>query len=114
MQYFSGETRIGSDSLNDSRTFTGKISEAAVFNYSLSLAQVKGIYINATAGTPPVPPSVTLSVVKSGAGVQLQWTQGTLLEATTVKGPWTTNASAVSPFTVNPTGAQRFYRVLVQ
>ena len=39
--------------------------------------------------------------------------QGTLLEAPALSGPWTTNLNT-SPYVVNPTAAQKFYRVRVQ
>jgi hypothetical protein len=42
----------------------------------------------------------------------LNWTAGTLLEATNVSGPWVTNL-AVSPYTVVPTNTQMFYRLLL-
>ena len=42
----------------------------------------------------------------------LNWTSGTLLEATNLSGPWVTNP-AVSPYTVVPTNAQMFYRLLL-
>ncbi len=59
-------------------------------------------------------PSVVLQVTPvAGGQLQLQWSQGTLLEATNILGPWTTN-SAPSPFTVTPTGPQKYYRIKVQ
>jgi hypothetical protein len=45
--------------------------------------------------------------------VALSWPVGTLLEASELSGPWTTN-NAASPYIVSPTAAKRFYRVLVQ
>ncbi len=42
----------------------------------------------------------------------LNWKSGTLLEATSLSGPWVTN-SAVSPYTVLPTNGQMFYRLLI-
>ena len=41
------------------------------------------------------------------------WAAGTLLESTNVMGPWVTN-SGVSPYTVQPTNTQKFYRVLLK
>jgi hypothetical protein len=59
-------------------------------------------------------PAVTLEISRvSGGQVQLQWPEGTLLEATSVTGPWTTN-SAPSPYTLSPAGAQKFYRLIVR
>jgi hypothetical protein len=42
----------------------------------------------------------------------LNWTSGILLDSTNLLGPWVTNP-AVSPFTVAPTNAQMFYRLLL-
>jgi hypothetical protein len=42
----------------------------------------------------------------------LNWTAGTLLEATNLTGPWVTNP-AVSPYTVVPTNTQMFYQLLL-
>jgi hypothetical protein len=58
-------------------------------------------------------PPVMLQIQRSGTNVQLKWSQGLLLQATNVTGPWTTNNGATSPFTVAPTAAQKFYRVQV-
>lgn len=52
----------------------------------------------------------TLSIKNIGGGqLKLQWTGSTLLQATSVNGPWTTNL-ATSPYTFTPTGPQMFYR----
>jgi hypothetical protein len=62
----------------------------------------------------PAPVAVTLNYTPLVAGsFQLKWSQGTLLEAPALSGPWTTNLST-SPYVVNPTAAQKFYRVRVQ
>ncbi len=83
---------------------TGSCAAAAGKNYgSLNGAQVQFLG-----------PAVTLQIQPvTGGKVQLQWSQGTLLEATSVTGPWTTN-SATSPYTLTPTAAQKFYRVRVR
>ncbi|EEF57829.1 LamG-like jellyroll fold domain-containing protein [Pedosphaera parvula] len=108
---FGNNWRIGTDDLNNdnsgARDFTGLIDEVAVFNYAMTPAQIKGLY---SAGGPP---SVTLNIQSSGANVVLTWAQGTLLQATSVAGPWTTN-NATSPYTTSPAGAQKFYRVIVK
>lgn len=62
-------------------------------------------------------PYVQLSVTPLGnSQYQLEWSQGTLLEATSVKGPWVTNSAAFSPFTLSPQPGvpQKYYRVQVQ
>jgi hypothetical protein len=56
-------------------------------------------------------PAVTLgSSVQPNGQLKLEWTQGILLEAPTVTGPWTTN-SAPSPLLVTPTGQQHYYKL---
>ena len=93
-----------------SRNFMGIIDEVAIFNRTLSQAELQNLY-NAAAGL-NVP--VTLQISRVGNGVQLTWGAiGQLLEAGSVNGPWTTNALATSPYLVSPTSSQRFYRVLV-
>ena len=71
--------------------------------------------LDVTATVTATPPVVTLGIGFSGSDVQLTWSQGLLLEATNVTGPWTTNSAATPPsYTVPPTGAGKFYRVQVQ
>jgi hypothetical protein len=48
-----------------------------------------------------------------GGQMQVTWPIGTLLEAPTVTGPWTTN-NATSPYTVPTTGSQKYFRVIIQ
>ena len=55
----------------------------------------------------------TLSIQRAGPNLQLDWPLGTLLEATDLSGPWTTNPAASSVI-VTPTGAQRFFRLKVR
>jgi hypothetical protein len=65
-----------------------------------------------TVGTPI---SVTLGFNFNGSSLTLNWSQGILLEANDVTGPWTTNLSASPPsFTVTPTAPRKFYRIQVQ
>ena len=62
--------------------------------YSASLAYGNKLYI----------------VPAAGGHVMVTWPGGgTLLEAPTVTGPWTTNV-ATSPYTFTPTGAQKYFR----
>jgi hypothetical protein len=71
-------------------------------------AQNGTVYVSAT--TPPV----TLSIEKAaGGGLSVNWPQGTLLQATNLLGPWTTN-SATSPCLVPGTNAQMFFKLLLQ
>jgi regulation of enolase protein 1 (concanavalin A-like superfamily) len=60
-------------------------------------------------------PVVTIGATNIvGSGLQLTWSQGTLLEATNILGPWVTN-TATSPYVapVNTTG-NKFFKIQVQ
>ncbi|HWH70356.1 MAG TPA: hypothetical protein VNT26_13300, partial [Candidatus Sulfotelmatobacter sp.] len=59
-------------------------------------------------------PAVSLTINRlPGGQVQLQWPAGTLLEASSLSGPWTTNAAA-SPYTPSAATGQKFYRLIVR
>ena len=111
---FTGETRIGSDA-QGGRNFNGKIEQAAVFNYSLSASQIAQVYTNGTGMPfPSAPTDANLTISSPSAGnLIVNWTAGTLLEATNVTGPWITNA-ATAPYTVPIDSARKFYRVQLQ
>lgn len=100
---------IGSDPryLDGSRNFSGAIDEVAVWNRALSQGDLQTLY-NAAAG---IVTSASIALVPVGSNLQLTWSGGDLLESSSLAGPWTTNLSAVSPYTVAPTNAHRFYRV---
>lgn len=51
-----------------------------------------------------------LSIRNSGSQLRIEWTGGTLLQATDLTGPWTTN-SAASPLLVTPSEARMFFKV---
>jgi len=106
---WSGTTMLGADSVSlPTRIFNGDLDEVAVFDYTLSPAQIAQLYSAAATS-----PSVTLSIQSSPPNVILTWPSGTLLQSPTVTGPWTTN-NAASPYTVTPSGAGMFYRVQVR
>lgn len=104
---WDGPTAIGADTLSvPGGVFNGKLDEVAVFNYTLSPAQVAALYSTALIGGP-----VTLNWRTSGTNLVLSWPHGTLLEAANLNGPWTPVGGAAPPsFTVLPAG-QMFYRV---
>jgi hypothetical protein len=109
---FGNNWQIGSDNnngLNDGqRNFAGSIDEVVVFTRSLSLAEMQTLYSVGVSGQ-----SVSMSIQRSGANIIVSWPRGTLLEASQLTGPWTTN-TATSPYTTSPTGSMKFYRVQVQ
>jgi hypothetical protein len=84
-------------------TLNGTISPVAGKFGSLNGAQVQYLGPDLNLTFTPV----------TGGNFQLQWPQGTLLESTNLTGPWITNTAA-SPYTVTPTGPQKFYRVKIQ
>jgi hypothetical protein len=108
---FDVPEHIGTDpSYADGRqNFNGTIDEVAVFNRALSQAELQAIYNGALASAPPP----TIEITRSGGSVQLTWPRGLLLEASAVNGPWSTNSTAVSPYTTPASQTQKFYRVVV-
>lgn len=111
---FLGETRIGSDA-QGGRNFNGKIEQAAIFNYSLNPNQIAQIFTNGTGmAFPSNPTNANLTISSPSAGnLVVNWTAGTLLEATNLNGPWVTN-NATAPYTVPLDAERKFYRVRLQ
>jgi PKD repeat protein len=60
------------------------------------------------------PGPVTLTIARSGADVQLTWSDGTLQSAIVVTGPYTNVTDAISPYSLPPAEATRFFRVKVR
>jgi len=103
---------IGDDATGTSgaRTFPGSIADVSVYLSALTSSQLATMYDAALGIAPPV----TLSIAPSGAGkVTLTWPQGTLLQSTSLAGPWTTN-TASSPYSLPATNSQMFFRVRVK
>ena len=66
-----------------------------------------------TFGAAAAPP-VTFSITPISNGqIKVQWSQGVLMEATHLIGPWSSNSSG-SPLIATPAAPQEFYRQLVQ
>jgi regulation of enolase protein 1 (concanavalin A-like superfamily) len=101
-------------------TTIGDVPEELWYLSVYSFANVGGTnYYNLNPSTAFVnlaPPVVHVGITNSGSGVfTLTWSQGTLLEATNVLGPWVTNNSATSPFTItNQGGPSLFFQVVNQ
>jgi hypothetical protein len=68
-----------------------------------------GVYVAAVI-VRNIAPSPTITW--SGSNLQVAWPSGTLLQATSLFGPWTTNHSS-SPLTVVPTAPTMFYRTQI-
>jgi Concanavalin A-like lectin/glucanases superfamily len=103
---FGGNWLIGADGTGGGRVFNGVIDELAIYTSALTPAQVQQLY--STGAAPPV----KLTIERVGTSVKLTWPQGTLLQADSLGGPWTTN-NVPSPYTVAPSAAKQFYRVIV-
>lgn len=84
------------------------LSDVAIFNKSFTAAQVQGLY----NGTYVLGPQ-TITITPAGKDVTLSWQAGTLLQSTNILGPWTTNSTAVSPYTVPATNKATFFKLLV-
>ncbi len=72
------------------------------------------IYGNMATNTFTVTVTEAVSIVPaSGGSLTISWTQGVLLQSTNLAGPWTTNTTAVPPFTVLPTNSSMYFKVQV-
>ena len=109
VELWDGPTAVGADTLNGpSRVFNGKVDEVAVFNSTLSPAQVGALYSLALLGGP-----VALSYQRSGIDLVLSWPHGKLVQAADPIGPWTPVDGAAPPsYTVTPVGSV-YYRIQV-
>jgi hypothetical protein len=85
------------------RLFAGSIADVMVFDRALSGAEIGGLITGQS----------DININVSGNKIVLTWPTGVLLQAPTITGPWTTNTTAVSPFTNTITGSSEFYRVLI-
>jgi hypothetical protein len=68
------------------------MDEVAVFNETLTPAQVNVLYTTALVGAP-----VTVNCQSSGTNLVLSWTHGTLVQATNLAGLWTPVTGAAPP-----------------
>jgi hypothetical protein len=109
---------IGNDAAdggNGTRTFPGSISSVSVYLSALSSNQIVTLADLGLGITPP-PPAVSVEIAPSQTvpgSLTISWPQGTLLQATNLAGPWTTNTSAISPYTATPTNSQMYFKAKV-
>jgi len=109
-QPFAGSGTIGTDTYSSTaRIFNGVMDEVAVFRHALAAAQIRQLYDNGHQLS-----QVQVGLQQVGAGWNLSWPQGTLFQATNLTGPWSAITNAAAPFTVTPTNAAGFYRVLLK
>jgi hypothetical protein len=92
------------------------IDDIGVWRKVLTPLEAASIYIAAVSNNVSfATASVTLTLVPAGSQMQLIWSGSGTLQATgDVTGVYTNVPGAVSPYSVSPTGARRFFRVQVQ
>ena len=105
MSIGSRESGLGT-SYNDQ--FVGEIEKVAIYDYALNSNQILAHYQTATNYLPDLPQIISPAPGK----LAVEWVQGTLLQSTNLNGPWITN-SAVSPFPIEATNSQMYFRVRV-
>jgi len=93
----------------EDRVFSGGIDEAAIYNVALTPARIAAHFSAGAYGSAPL----TMSL--SGGNIILNWTAGTLQEATDVAGPYT-DVTDISPSVPVPLDtasgvAHKFYRL---
>lgn len=88
---------------------SGKIYDVRIYDTALSAAQVNS-FIPAVVRKPIINSSVIAGSGGNPGQLQLTWPFGTLLEATNVAGPWTTN-NATPPYTIPMTNPAEFYKM---
>jgi hypothetical protein len=96
---FGTEDRTPGNSFGNNGYYNGKLYGVRIYNVGFNEAQVNSLFAPAPR---PVPAFGVKPVVTTGShGNQfvLTWSYGTLLQATNVAGPWTTN-TATQPYTV--------------
>ena len=89
----------------------GKVAHVAIYDYALSTNQIMA-HFSAGTNTTVVTPGVLGIANQPDGKVQLVWNfPGTLQSAANAAGPYSDEPSAVSPYTVQTTNAQLFYRI---
>jgi hypothetical protein len=96
----------GSPDYPTTRLLNGRVADAAVYPQALTTTQLQDLYSGIYASP------LYLNAAHSGPNIQLTWPAGTLLQAPTLMGPWTTNTTAVTPYMVLTTNSEQFFKVL--
>jgi hypothetical protein len=108
---FSDSLRIGNDPQDVNRTFDGTIDEVAIFDASLSGAQIQALY----NGTIIPTEGGSLAISQNNGQITITWTGAGVLQSTTaVNGAstvWTDETTTGNSFTISAAGAAKFYRL---
>jgi hypothetical protein len=105
---------VGRDQFEDN-IFHGSVDELRIYAGPLTATDIEnnhGFGPN-TLVSPGSKSELAVGIARSGTSVVISWNTGALLQAPTLLGPWTTNTTAVSPFTAPATNKSEFYKVLV-
>ena len=101
----------GSNNYGLGNYFNGEIYDARIYKSELSGAQVISFITPPPLPAPAFTVKPVLTTGANGKQFVMSWTYGTLLQATNVLGPWTTNP-ATSPYTVIISNApQKFFKL---
>jgi hypothetical protein len=115
--YYNQPVTIGNDPGGTyGVTGGGNIDDLGIWRRALSPLEAAGIYlVGASNHVSFVVNTVTLSYQRVGNQLQLTWPSGTLQSADAAAGPYADiTPTAGSPYPVNTTGTQKYYRVRVQ
>ena len=116
-----GSVDLDSTPLNSFTHFTYTFTSPATFNGPCVIQLLNNDAVTSSAGVDFANISLqekvvikpTMVMTKSGSNLQFNWSNGVLLEATSLAGPWTTN-STTSPSLAIPVGHQKFFRAMAQ
>lgn len=104
---------LGRDQFNDP-IFHGSVDELRIYAGPLIPEDITNNHLSGPEKvvSPGSSNPFVVGVSRSGSSAMISWhSGGVLLQAPTLSGPWTTNATAVSPFTVVVTNGNQFYKV---
>jgi hypothetical protein len=96
----AGPFTIGARSSLDN-DLSVSVDEAVFYNHALTANEVAAHYSDRSWLTPSF----------SGGNHTLTWPAGTLQQADEVTGPYTDVSGAMSPYTITPAEAKKFYRL---
>jgi autotransporter-associated beta strand protein len=88
----------------DNAFFPGSLDEVAAFSHALPASAIQALYQAALR--------FKINIVPQAGGLQVSWPVGHLESASSPTGHWATVTGAVSPLSVTPTDARKFYRAV--
>ena len=105
------EIELGLSDTNSWQAFNGIMDDVRFYNRALTAAEVASAYTGALVDTNALIMQLNFSA-PPGSGISLTWgaTDVILQSADSVNGPYTDVPGAVSPYSVSPQGAAKFYR----